>query len=343
MPKQPNTHTVSRTQLNFRVPGGRPKKSHFPQIWIWLFLLLSIPLLLGCIVSEDVVNGAEGPRASAAPSLVQSLPAEWTATPQTRFSADEELSIPKSLTSSDATELAANEPMVIGMSIEGRPLEIYRFGNGSRKLMIVAGMHGGYEWNTIALAEELIAHFSRNPGDMPMEITLYILRALNPDGAALERGPLGRGNANAVDLNRNWNRNWQSELPKGGCWNLDQLTGGRFPGSEPETKALRTFLIQEDIAALISYHSAGLGIFAGGYPENEISVGLAEAIASVSTYPYPPIDINCDYTGTLADWAANAGIPAVDVELSTHATTDFEQNLRIIDVFLHWALLESWK
>ncbi|MCH7587192.1 MAG: hypothetical protein IIC78_04015 [Chloroflexi bacterium] len=336
MLKQLNTLSGARSKINLRVPGGRRKKSRFPQIWSWLFHLLSIPLLVGCIVSKNVVNDPEGPRVNTPPPPAQSLPSEWTATPQFRFSAGEELSNPSALTSSDATELAANEPLIIGKSIEGRPLEIYQFGNGSRNLMIVAGIHGGYEWNTIALAEELIAHLSRNPDAIPEKISLNILRALNPDGAALERGPLGRGNANAVDLNRNWNRDWQSELPKGGCWNLVQLTGGRFPGSEPETKALRTFIIQEDIAALISYHSAGLGIFAGGFPENKISVGLAQAVASVSTYPYPPILGNCHYTGTMADWAANAGIPTVEIELSTHGTTDFEQNLRILEVFLHW-------
>ncbi len=53
--------------------------------------------------------------------------------------------------------------MVIGYSVSGRPLEVYTFGNGEKQRMIVAGIHGGYEWNTIALADELITHINDNP------------------------------------------------------------------------------------------------------------------------------------------------------------------------------------
>jgi len=46
------------------------------------------------------------------------------------------------------------QSFVIGYSVNGLPLEVYQFGNGPRERMIVAGIHGGYEWNTVALAEE---------------------------------------------------------------------------------------------------------------------------------------------------------------------------------------------
>jgi hypothetical protein len=63
-------------------------------------------------------------------------------------------------------------------------------------------------------------------------------------------------------------------------------------------------------------------------------VKLAELVASVTDYPYPPINTGCRYTGGLVDWAAFQGIPAVDVELSTHSSTDLEMNLRVLDVLL---------
>ncbi|HNZ13472.1 MAG TPA: hypothetical protein PKL11_07430, partial [Anaerolineaceae bacterium] len=37
----------------------------------------------------------------------------------------------------------------IGYSVEGRELWVVRFGNGPVVRMIVAGIHGGYEWNTV--------------------------------------------------------------------------------------------------------------------------------------------------------------------------------------------------
>ena len=47
-----------------------------------------------------------------------------------------------------------DQPQVIGTSVAGRPLEVFQFGNGPEEKMIVAGIHGGYEWNTIVLADE---------------------------------------------------------------------------------------------------------------------------------------------------------------------------------------------
>ena len=64
---------------------------------------------------------------------------------------------------------------------------------------------------------------------------------------------------------------------------------------------------------------------------------LAEAIAQVSDYPYPPIDTGCLYSGQLIDWASDHGIAAVDIELRTHTDTDFAINLPILDVLLSWS------
>jgi hypothetical protein len=91
-------------------------------------------------------------------------------------------------------------PQVIGYSVSGRPIEVYIFGNGESQRMIVAGIHGGYEWNTIALADELITHIYENPEIIPSDVTLYILRNLNPDGDARDHGYDGRVNDHGVDL-----------------------------------------------------------------------------------------------------------------------------------------------
>ncbi|HSJ86953.1 MAG TPA: hypothetical protein VK909_07060, partial [Anaerolineales bacterium] len=45
-------------------------------------------------------------------------------------------------------------PAIIGFSLAGRPIEAYTFGTGGKQYLIVAGIHGGYEGNTIALANE---------------------------------------------------------------------------------------------------------------------------------------------------------------------------------------------
>jgi predicted deacylase len=202
--------------------------------------------------------------------------------------------------------------------------------------MIVSGIHGGNEWNTISLADELIAHLHEHPETIPENTTLYILRNLNPDGEARAHGPEGRTNDHGVDLNRNFPANWQAEWDDDGCWTLLPVTSGTYAGSEPETVALMIFIQQRKIDALISYHSAALGIFPGGNPPDEASTSLALRLADVTDYSYPPVDTGCVYTGNLADWASSKGIAAVDLELSNHKDTDFQDNLLILKAFLNW-------
>lgn len=227
-------------------------------------------------------------------------------------------------------------PIVIGHSVEGRSLEVYQFGHGPIQRMIVAGIHGGYEWNTIALAGELKKHLADHPELVPQEITLFLLPAFNPDGEARSHEYAGRANANGVDLNRNWPSHWQENWPTEGCWNHLPIGGGPQPVSEPEVAALLKFILEHRISALISYHSAALGIFAGGRPSSQGSLSLAEAVAEVTPYLYPPYETGCRYTGQFTDWAAENGIAAIDVELTNHTDTDFEINLRVLQAFLNW-------
>jgi hypothetical protein len=224
--------------------------------------------------------------------------------------------------------------VAIGTSVAGRPLEVIRFGNGPSSRMIVADIHGGNEWNTAALADEFIKYIQEHPQIIPPEVSLYILRSLNPDGLARILGPDGRVNNNGVDLNRNWDAGWQHSWDRDGCWDYRQTTGGAYPNSEPETQALANFALSTPLDALISYHSAALGIFPGGLPPDEASLRLADQIAAVTDYPYPGMDTGCVYAGGLVDWMVLQQIPAVDVELTNHKDTDFDQNLEVLKVLL---------
>jgi murein tripeptide amidase MpaA len=115
-------------------------------------------------------------------------------------------------TETSTSILFSEGPIIIGYSVQHRPLEVYRFGTGSTARLIVAGMHAGGEYNTIQLAGLLIAYLQAHPKIVPADVTLYILRNLSPDGEARSHSYLGRANANGVDLNRNWDANWQKWL-----------------------------------------------------------------------------------------------------------------------------------
>ncbi len=227
-------------------------------------------------------------------------------------------------------------PTIVGYSVSGRPLEVYTFGQGEKQLMIVAGIHGGYEWNTITLADELIIYINEHPEIIPSDAKLFILRNMNPDGDARAHTIDGRVNNHGVDLNRNFPENWQAEWDRDGCWDYTTTTGGTAPGSEPETRAVINFLSTHKVFALFSYHSAALGIFPGGEPWDENSIEFAKALAKATKYPFPPIDTGCVYTGTLADYAVSLDADAVDMELRNHRDTDFSQNLKALKVLLNW-------
>ncbi len=227
-------------------------------------------------------------------------------------------------------------PAVVGFSAGSRPIEVYTFGTGERAYLIVAGMHGGYERNTIALANELITYINEHPDVIPQDAKLYIIRNMNPDGEARDPGVDGRVNNNGVDLNRNFpTNNWVADWNRDGCWAYRPTTGGAYGGSEPETRAVMNFIASHKIDAMISYHSAALGVFPGGEPWEEDSKRLASTLAFVTKYPYPPIDTGCVYTGTLADWAVENGVgAAVDMELANHKDSDFDKNLKALKMLL---------
>jgi predicted deacylase len=186
-----------------------------------------------------------------------------------------------------------------------------------------------------------MAHLADQPEQVTADVTLWIVPVVNPDGYARERGSGGRANANGVDINRNFPALWEPNWPRAGCWDLRPISSGSAAASEPETLAVMAFLLREQVEALVSYHSAALGIFAGGQPPDPRSEELAQALSIASGYAYPPLDAGCAYTGQLIDWAAASGIAAVDVELTTHYRLDLEENLALLETFLEWSPSES--
>jgi predicted deacylase len=294
---------------------------------LWL-----LGLATACVPSRGA-GAVEGIPIAVRPDSPTATPRPGTATAAPTLSTT---LFPKPTVPSSTPTVADGLPMVIGTSVGGRPLEVFRFGAGTRELLIVAGIHGGYEWNTIALADELIELLRSEPERIPDDVTLYILRAINPDGEARSHGYEGRANDNGVDLNRNWPINWHPDWDRTYCWHYLPITAGEHPLSEPETAAVMRFILDHDFDGLISYHSAALGIFPGGSPPDTASQRLALALATVSGYRYPPRDYGCEYTGQFADWSISQGIPAVDVELTNHNDTDFEINVAVLETFLTW-------
>jgi protein MpaA len=319
-------------------PAPRPRSRWIALIWGLNALgILGLAVVLAVYFSRQPVQAAPAdfvysgrtprPTSTAAPTSFY-LP---TVTPNPLATAIEDYSTPTPFVFGG--DLGS---VVVGFSVQGRPIRAYPFGQGETQYLIVAGIHGGYESNTVDLANQLILYVSQNPEVVPAGDTLYIIPDMNPDAVARGRNADARVNANGVDLNRNFpSDNWVANWDHTNCWNERPTSGGTYGGSEPETRAVMNFIGSHRVQAMISYHSAALGVFPGGIPWQPASEALARALSSETGYPYPPIDIGCTYTGTLADWAVEHGVgAAVDMELSDHQDAEFSRNLRALKALL---------
>lgn len=227
---------------------------------------------------------------------------------------------------------------VIGYSVAERPLTDYLFGSGPDHIVFIGGIHGGYEWNTILLAYDMIDYFAANPGLIPAGVTLHIIPAANPDGQYLVTGQegrflpqdvaadslRGRVNDNDVDLNRNWDCKWTANA----IWRDQPTSGGSQPFSEPETMVLRDFLLDLNPAAVIFWHSAANGVFAAGcHTVHQPSLNLATVYGRAAGYPVYETFTSYVVTGDAGDWLSLQGIAAASVELLNHEDTDWAKNV----------------
>jgi predicted deacylase len=222
----------------------------------------------------------------------------------------------------------------VGYSVEGRPIEARRFGEGARVLMLVGGIHGGWEANTVRLMDELAAHFEAHPEDVEPGLSLMVIPALNPDGLSYGRSEAGRFNASGVDLNRNWGCAWSAEA----VWRSQTVNPGATAFSEPETRALAETIRAQRPAAVLFYHSAANGVYAGACDDGAAadSEALAAVLGQATGYRYGQPFSAYRVTGTAPNWVDGLGIPSVDVELRTSTETEFEQNLRGVLAVQQW-------
>ena len=202
--------------------------------------------------------------------------------------------------------------------MQGRPLEVFRFGLGQRNIVFIGGIHSEDEDNSRTLALAVIDHFRQHPADVPVGVSVYIIPAMNPDGVALN----SHGNARNVDLNRNWlTDDWQ---PTGVHPPHGEVSGGGYPLSEPETIALFAFLRDMRPLIAIGWHSAAPLVHYNSVGRSE---ELGEIYAQAAGYqafdhwPYYPI------TGEMIESMKRIGIAAFDVELPDHQNSDIEHNL----------------
>ena len=230
---------------------------------------------------------------------------------------------------------------VIGSSVEGRKITAYHFGTGDKEVLFVGGIHGGYEWNTILVAYQLMDYLEANPAAIPSNVKVTVIPTLNPDGlnkvvgtdgrfAAADVPTVasqvisGRFNANNVDLNRNFDCDWQAT----GKWQNTNVSGGTQVFSEPESQAIKKYVEAHKLSGAVVWYSAAGGVYASNC-HNEVlpeTKQLTEIYAKASGYPAKESFDFYAITGDMVNWLAKNKIPAISVLLTTHEDTEWSKN-----------------
>ena len=249
----------------------------------------------------------------------------------------------------DLDALAAKYPDLCtlesaGQSVQGRELQAIVIGDikAAHHVLVQGAIHARENMCALlctAMAERLL----QNGGEA--EVCFHILPMANPDGSVIQQsaqipeavvevyksdGIKGlstatgllylaewQANANGVDLNRNFDAEWDKVDTTEAASYMNYR--GTAVESEPETKALVAYTDKYKFDATLSYHATGSAIyweFGEDAAVNAASLRLAEAIKAVSAYE--PIGDSGDSYGGYKDWAMlKRQIPSVTIEIGT--------------------------
>ncbi len=237
----------------------------------------------------------------------------------------------------------------IGSSVENRDITAYHYGTGKKEVLFVGGIHGGYSWNTTLVAYELMAYLDKNPTAIPANVTVTVIPVLNPDGLTKVAGKIegftakdiptdqtktiaGRFNAHTVDLNRNFDCDWNAK----GTWQKQEVSGGARAFSEPESQAMRDYVTTNKPAAVVVWYSSAGGVYASNCHNGVLSetATLVDLYAKASGYPGYESFNYYEITGDMVNWLAKVGTPGISVLLTNHTDIEWSKNQKGIEAIL---------
>ena len=252
----------------------------------------------------------------------------------------------------------------VGYSLLSQSIYGAHVGSYSGKQVIVQCAIHAREWVTALLGVELTNYLSsRSFGG-----GAYFIYNMDPDGIRLvldganfvgcekQRNFLldvnggddfsqYKANANAVDLNVNFDADWGSGAQNRRCPSPESFIG-YYPMSEREVNVLADFTRKISPYATISYHTKGEVIYYGFPGQNENSLARDEAVAYrlSAVTGYTPV-LTRGSAGGYKDWCIREfDIPAFTIEVAPASAEHpvgeeylpelFEQNKNVVSALL---------
>ena len=186
--------------------------------------------------------------------------------------------------------------IILGKSVKGKEIKGYLFGNENsfNKTLIVGCIHG-----IEPQSKEICDLYLKDVKDksFPDDYFLLLIPCLNPDGLALKT----RGNANGVDLNRNFPYKSWSAVPLA---HNNSYFPGIKPASEPEAQIIVNLLNKYNFKKVLAIHTNHTIAFPNPPMINydgKHSRELAEKLSSATGLP-PHSDVGYPTPGSLGTW-----------------------------------------
>lgn len=222
----------------------------------------------------------------------------------------------------------------IGSSVEKRPIYALKLGTGKKEILMDGGIHAREHMTTNVLMEMIdqysVSYYSKkkfngyNTRAILNKTSIWFIPMVNPDGVTLVQSGIKKmqpknqkiiksynkstnykrwkANGRGVDLNRNFDAIWklQSYTPK-------SFMGYKGPSafSEPESKAVRNFVLKHKFKTNYSYHSSGQVIYWFNF-QNKTNYAkdlkLVNRVSKITGYTVVAPKYNSKGSGSSADW-----------------------------------------
>jgi len=204
-----------------------------------------------------------------------------------------------------------------GTTVQGRPIRVRTIGHGPRKVLFIGGIHGDEAEGAYTTEQLPRAFLAAGLADA---VSLTIMEDANPDGRAAGT----RGNANGVDINRNFPAK---------NFDTGNSVFGSEPLSQPESRAVyQTIEKLSPALVLVSHAWSGKRFINFDGPAREI----AEQFSADSGLPVEASNQFAPTPGSLGSYVGrDRGIPILTIEVlkGTDPITVWDQ--------LHTALLTA--